>query len=79
MSLLTPRTPLRILPRERQLVSTMTPGVPVQPGDPSGARETGKVKNIELAVELPRPYTVDAAHLKDKGRGIVFGPLNLKV
>ena len=37
------------------------------------------IKNIELAVELPRPYTVDAAPLKDKGRGIVFGPLNLKV
>ena len=30
------------------------------------------IKNIELAVELPRPYTVDAAHLKDKGRGIVI-------
>ena len=31
------------------------------------------IKNTELAVESPRPYTVNAVHLKDKGVGILFG------
>lgn len=42
MSLPTPRTLLRIPPGKRQPACTMTPGIPVRPGDPSGAGETGK-------------------------------------
>ena len=42
MSLLTPRTPLRTPPGGCQPASTMTPGTPAWPGDPSGAGEAGK-------------------------------------
>lgn len=31
------------------------------------------ITNTELAVESPRPYTVNAVLLKDKGLGILFG------